>query len=397
MSDYTETSSTSLFSRLGSSIRGVLMGILIFLLAFPLLFWNESRAVHRARTLNEGAGLVQTISPDAVDSAMEAKLVHMTGQATTDDILEDKTFGISANAIKLNRVVEMYQWKQTSKSETRTKTGGSQETITSYDYEQVWSPSLISSTEFKVPTGHQNPTNMAYASENWTASTVNLGAYTLSDSQTSRISGSEALPVDAATAEAIAQLTNTAVQVSDDWLYLDKYVATAAPKIGDTRVKFEVVPENTVSIVAQQEGNSFTAYNSKHGSIINLLTMGPKTAEEMFSAAKQANAAMTWGLRVLGYFMMSGGLAAIFGPLVVLASVLPFLGNLLGMGTRFISGIIAFFFTFITIAIAWVVVRPILGYSLIGIAVIVLVVGLMMSRRKSPAPQTEMAPTTALY
>ncbi len=395
MSDYTEVTSTSLFSRLGSSIRGILFGILIFLLAFPLLFWNESRAVQRARTLNEGAGIVQTISPDTIDSSMQAKLVHMTGQATTEDVLEDTAFGISANAIKLNRVVEMYQWKQTSKSETKTKTGGSQETVTTYDYEQVWSPSLISSTDFKVPTGHQNPTTMAFTSENWTASTVNLGAYTLSESQTSRISGSEALPINAATAEAIEQITNTAVQVSEDWLYLDKYVATAAPRIGDTRIKFEIVPENTVSIVAQQEGNSFTAYDSKHGSIINLLTMGPKTAEEMFSAAKQANTAMTWGLRVLGYFMMSGGLAAIFGPLVVLASILPFLGNLLGMGTRFISGIIAFFFTFITIAIAWVVVRPILGYSLIGIAVVVLIVGLVMSRQKAPKPQPEMTPTTA--
>jgi len=395
MSEYTEVTTTSWFSRLGSSIRGVLTGIVIFLLAFPLLFWNESRAVQRARTLNEGIGIVQTITPDTIDSNMDGKLVHLTGLASTEDVLQDDIFGISANAIKLNRVVEMYQWKQTSKSETRTKTGGSQETVTTYDYEQVWSPTLISSTDFKVPTGHQNPNNMAYSSENWTAETVSLGAFTLAAGQANRISGSEALPLNDATTEAIEDVTNTATQLNGEWLYLDKYVATAAPRVGDMRMKFEIVPENTVSIVAQQEGNSFTAYDSKHGSIINMLSMGAKTADEMFTAAKQANSAMTWGLRVLGYMMMSGGLAAVFGPLVVLASVLPFLGNLLGMGSRFISGIIAFFFTFITIAVAWVVVRPILGYSLIGIAVLVLIIGLIMSRNRAPAKQPEMTPTTA--
>ena len=33
------------FSRIGDSIKGIFGGIAIFMLAFPLIFWNECRAV----------------------------------------------------------------------------------------------------------------------------------------------------------------------------------------------------------------------------------------------------------------------------------------------------------------------------------------------------------------
>ena len=42
-------------SRLGRSIKGVLVGIVLFGLSFPVLFWNEGRAVKRHRDLQEGA------------------------------------------------------------------------------------------------------------------------------------------------------------------------------------------------------------------------------------------------------------------------------------------------------------------------------------------------------
>ena len=46
---YTETETISYGSRISSSFKGMLPGILMFLGAFPLLFWNEGRAVKTAR------------------------------------------------------------------------------------------------------------------------------------------------------------------------------------------------------------------------------------------------------------------------------------------------------------------------------------------------------------
>ena len=53
MSDdsFSEITSESWFGRLASAIKGVLIGIVLFVIAFPLLWWNEGRAVRTAKGL----------------------------------------------------------------------------------------------------------------------------------------------------------------------------------------------------------------------------------------------------------------------------------------------------------------------------------------------------------
>ena len=53
-----ETTTQGWLSRIMESIKGVLVGLLFFVLAFPLLWFNEGRAVRTARSLEEGAGSV---------------------------------------------------------------------------------------------------------------------------------------------------------------------------------------------------------------------------------------------------------------------------------------------------------------------------------------------------
>jgi len=66
--------------------------------------------------------------------------------------------------------------------------------------------------------------------------------------------------------------------------------------------------------------------------------------------------------------MMFIGLSLIFKPLSTLGAVIPFLGNLLGMGLGLIAGLISFVLTLITIALAWVFYRPLLGIGLLLVA-----------------------------
>ena len=53
---FTQVTSTSWIARLGKSILGVLIGIVLIIAAIVLLFWNEGRAVTTARSLAEGGG-----------------------------------------------------------------------------------------------------------------------------------------------------------------------------------------------------------------------------------------------------------------------------------------------------------------------------------------------------
>jgi hypothetical protein len=53
----------------------------------------------------------------------------------------------------------------------------------------------------------------------------------------------------------------------------------------------------------------------------------------------------------------------------VIADVLPFLGSMVGAGTGIISFLLAACLSLITIAVAWIVYRPVLGIILLVVAV----------------------------
>ena len=158
MSDtFTETTTKSWGSRLGDSIKGVLIGFALVAGACAFLFWNEGRAVQTQKSLTEGAGLVVDVDPARIDPANDGKLIHVSGELKAATPLTDAEFGVTAAGIRLARDVEMYQWKEEKKTETKKNLGGSEETVTTYSYVQAWSDSRIDSSDFKEPSGHTNP------------------------------------------------------------------------------------------------------------------------------------------------------------------------------------------------------------------------------------------------
>ena len=147
---FTTTTSRSWFSRIGSAIGGILFGVILFFGSFVLLTWNEGRAIKREKTLQFGAGQVVPVTADEVVAANQGKLVHFSGTAVAADPVSDPGFGIGADALKLRRDVEMYQWDQSEKSTTKQKLGGGEETTTTYSYSKKWSSSLIDSSRNSI-------------------------------------------------------------------------------------------------------------------------------------------------------------------------------------------------------------------------------------------------------
>jgi hypothetical protein len=86
---FTEVTNESWLGRIGGAFTGIVIGLVLFIAAFPVLFWNEGRAVKRYKTLNEGAGSVISLPEARVLSEYDGKLVHVSGNAVTDDIVTD--------------------------------------------------------------------------------------------------------------------------------------------------------------------------------------------------------------------------------------------------------------------------------------------------------------------
>ena len=358
----TVTHSTGWFSRVADSIKSLVFGAALFVAAFPVLFWNEGRAVKTARSLAEGSGIVVSVSPDGVDSANEGRLVHVSASAKTDDVLGDDTFGISETAIRLVREVEMYQWVESESSKTEKKLGGGEETVTTYEYSKEWSDSLVDSAGFQSPDGHQNSAAFPYEERTETASVVSLGAFTLSAEQIQMLNRSEALAV----AELPSELSENA-RLEDGAIYIG--AAPSSPAVGDARVRFHVVRPGEVSVVASQTGSSFEPYLAEAGGTIFLLEESVASAAAMFETAQTNNAIATWLIRGLGFFLMFLGLFLVFRPIAVLGDVVPFVGSLLRAGVGVVSALMAAVFSLITIAVGWFAYRPFLAVVLVALGV----------------------------
>jgi hypothetical protein len=368
-------------SRIWKSIVGIPIGLLLFAAAVALLWWNEGRAVHRARSLAEGASVVIDVPVDPIGPANEGRLVHVTGLATTGETLTDTDFDISAAAIRLDRIAEMYQWREESSTKKRKKLGGGEETTTTYRYEKTWSRSWIDSSRFHTPAGHENPDGGArWQSMTLRAERVTCGAFVLPPDLAGMIGGSVARPT---TAQDVEKMRAEGFTAADDGFFYHGRTP-ASPQIGDVRVRFEVTLPQTVSIVAVQRGASFEAYHAQAGSDILLLEEGSVAADRMFQAALTTNRITTWALRAGGFFAMFLGIALVLRPISILGSVIPLIGSILGAGTGAVAFFVALALSFTTMALAWLAYRPLLGGGLLVLAVGSLVL-LLRKRRKTPA------------
>lgn len=399
----TEVQTESYFSRLGNSFKGIGGGLLLFLIAFPLLFWNEGRAVKRAKALETGAGAVVSVQADKVDPANEGKLVHVTAKADTKDVLTDPLFKISSTAIRLERRVEMYQWKQNESSKTEKQLGGGTKKTTVCTYEKVWSDKPVNSAYFKEA-GHENP-GFPFESEKLRANHVTLGDFLLNDSLVDRLGDSRKLPVPAdyklpaalsgksdAAYVHVSRKSSAPSQVSQEQPADNAGdAALTEPAIGDLRISWYAVVPHEVSIVARQTGKTFSAYPVGSESIL-LIADSVQSAEAMFQSAQSANSAMTWFLRIAGLVMMYVGLSCVLRPLSVLMDVIPFLGDLIGAGISLISFLIALPCTLVTIAVAWIYYRPLLGIGLLVVAAALIV---FLFRKKAESHKRRIAADAA--
>ncbi|HVS32579.1 MAG TPA: TMEM43 family protein [Thermoanaerobaculia bacterium] len=385
----TEVTQVSWLGRIRESIKGFIVGLGLFVAAFPLLFWNEGRAVRTEKSLNEGAGAVVSIPASEVNSAFEQKLVHLTGRATTDETLTDPEFGVTApSAIALRRNVEMYQWVEETSTEERKKLGGGSERVTTYSYTKKWSDDAIDSSSFREADAHQNPGSLPFESRLVGAEKVTLGAFTLPVSLVGKMNDYETLSIDGKS----LPTDKANLHVHDGTLYLG--TNPSSPAIGDTRVIFQVVRPADVSVVSKQAGNSFEAYQASAGMSIEMLRRGVFTAQSMFETALAQNTRMTWILRGLGFFLMFIGLSLFFRPLSVLGDVVPMIGSLLAFGTGLFAFVISAGLSIGTIGMAWIFYRPVLGIALLVLAIAPLVM-LAVRGRKRVAARAVTEPATA--
>ncbi len=367
--------------RLGGALKGVLVGGLLFLLGVPLLWWNEGRAVTTARSLAEGAAAVRSVAADLVDAANDGRLVHLSGVASPHGQVVDPQFGIAVDAIRLRRTVEMYQWREDSRSEERTRAGGGTERVTTTSYSTVWSSSLVDSSDFKSPVEHRNPGAFPVSAAEMTAPRVTVGAFTLSAGLVAGIDRFEPLVPGA-----LPPGAPNGLRLDGAGFYLG--LDPPRPQVGDVRVRFAVAGAGPVSVVARQDGSSLGPYPTRAGRQLEMLSPGTVPAAQMLEAAVGRNRTVTWLLRGAGWLLLFVGLATVLRPLAVVADVVPFLGRLARVGVGLVALLVSVPLALLTVAAAWLAYRPLLGGGLLlgAVALVVLAAVLVRRGRRAALP-----------
>ncbi|MFK7839311.1 MAG: TMEM43 family protein [Bdellovibrionales bacterium] len=366
-----------------NAFAGVLIGILFFLGSFPLLWWNEGRSVKRIKTINEGRELVVSVPSTQVSPDNQNQLIHISGFANTKRPIQDALFGVSDQAIKIKRTVEMYQWEE-DKKESENKT--------TYSYNKIWSEKHINSANFHTPSGHKNPDTMPYNSQTYLASDVFIDAFNISKPFVKKMNAYEPYALTQQDAERMSPQFQQAFKISSNYYFFGN---PQSPQVGAMRVKFETVKPMDMSVMGKQNGEWVEVFQTKHGTL-SLVDEGVVDAFQMLQNAEDENTMITWMLRGLGFVLMWAGLGILFGPIKMLANYVPIFGTIFEGAVMIVTGLVAIVLSSMTIAIAWFFYRPLLSLALLSLAGGALYMLVKNRKDKVPLPEVDQeAPATS--
>jgi hypothetical protein len=346
---------------------GAVFGIVLALAGVGLLVWNEGRSVARLHTIAAGRDAVVEADPARVDSGPPDRLLHLIGEAGGDRVA-DPDFAVALAALRLDRKVEMYQWVE----QKRNRDGG-----TEYTYSREWRDSPQHG--FTHPVGHENP-GMPYRSARFYAGKPALGGYTLSRALLDEMTAAE--PV-APAAVAVPRLP--ALTVLDGRLHSG---APAAPQVGDLRVGFTAVANQTVSVLAAAANGALVPFRTADGDLA-MVEPGAMDAGAMLDLADRRNALATWAIRA------AGTVAVFLGLMVLLRSAvawIPFAQGLARGAATLLALVLAIPVALSAIAFAWLWFRPLWAVALLLAASAVPVWLALRQRRQAPARHAAATP-----
>jgi hypothetical protein len=394
---FTETHVRSWGSRLMGALVGMILSPLALLAGCGLLIWNEGNVVKRAQSLDEGEKQVITVSADTIDSANLGKLVHVSGQTSVADKLIDKELGISEPAIKLLRVVEMYQW--TEKKQTKRQ---NDRTTTTYTYDKKWTAKIEDSRSFHQ-TGFENPDFMPVQSHDELADHVALGAFQLSTNLIAQIDKREPRHITPEEFAALPAHLRESGELRGGEIYLpaarwiahvpqdslnEKFRPSAEvenennPQIGDIRIRYTVVRPGPATVVARQTETGFDGFPTKAGKRILEFRAAALSAQEMFEAAREDNTQWAWIFRGIGVGVIFVGFLLLTGPLTTLADWIPGVNSLVSGGMFVISLGGTLILGSLVIAAAWLVYHPLFAAGLLLVCVLLATAVWFLFRRK---------------
>lgn len=332
-----------------------IVGFLVFCGGVYLLVWNEGRAIHHHLSLEETYNNAITLNPhDRLDPTYNGRVVYITGDLVVNEPLTEPDYGISVQAVKLRRRVQMYQWIEDKSS------GDDQ---SNYYYVTEWRDKLVDSSSFYIRHGHENPTKMPLESVTYISPYVRVGPLLLSREVKGKFSDfTEVTSDERPDRKDIKLHLGIYYHCRDVW----------NPEVGDIRVQFYYAGQagEPVTIIAKQEDESLVPYVTTKGKEIALVRYGNLNPDDMLKAEFFDAKIETWKLRFFGSCFVYFATICLAKLLKILFDKIPYLRNTISGGVDFKNFFVAGSISLFIIAMAWMLYRPIVAAGLLFTAVI---------------------------
>jgi hypothetical protein len=386
---YQEVTHRSWFDRLIGSVGGLLMGLLLFVGSFFVLFFNEGSI-----DFSKVARQAQVVSPAAIQSQAQGKWVALTGTIASSQPLGDNLHLKPGPYIALSRTVEMFAWKEDESRETQRNLGGSETTVTTYRYSTEWTDSPEDSDKFRK-SNYVNPSK-AIANQIFKVANAKIGVYAIDmarlteatnfpyscTSDSRRYSphyGNGIRFPDGNRLNLTPQiLMATKAQVFGDYLFQGAG-ANDAPKVGDLRICYNALPNpSTVTVLGQLQGDRIVPGLHQKQAFFRLSSGSLK---ESIGDLRNEYLIWLWFFRVLGFLMMWFGLMMVAQPISVVLSVVPFLGDLAEMISGAASFVVALVLSFTAIVVSSLIHQPVVLFGSVMVALTVLWAGRKLMHR----------------
>lgn len=236
-----------------------IIGVLLIVSSVIIICYSGYKTIKVLMNRSNLNNKINEVKSTIVDKNNNDKLVFMNGYLILNKDLEDREFNVSVRTSKLERIVEVYQYKENREDDE------------TYSYETDWYNELIDSSKFKN-SEYKNPSDIKYQSEVYYNDAF-LGAFKFNNKEIDDLGlNSRYLDLDSEFA------SKNGFNISNEYYTTSKDIDF--PEVGDIRISFRYNNSNSASVIAKQSNNMFEDYKLNN-TLINKIYNEKLTKEEV--------------------------------------------------------------------------------------------------------------------
>lgn len=255
------------------------------------------RAINHHSALRDAFAQAISITKDQFSDKSqdyEGKLVHLIGELSTHEPLGDSNYNILVQAVKLRKVVEIYQWHE---DYTENKFANDETGDRNYFYYKDWSERIISTQSFHS-IAYQNPKKKPMESKIVMAEKVYIGQYEICEEAKDKFNTWIDITSDTKPEDYFIKMHSGAYYHCEDLF---------DPKIGDMRVRFQLagLEGDFYTIVGKFNNGQIVPYTGvNQRRKILLLRKGSLSIEDIFHQEHSSVWKELWFTRAFGFIVI---------------------------------------------------------------------------------------------